>query len=1081
MRICSSCKGEVEAATGQCLSCGQGQSGSGPAESDRPVPTNEIGSIRLQTPNKRIYPVAENTVAKVGEALGAAADPGMREGEVPDAEAADVGVPDVEVAAVVMVAAAVAEELESVGAEQAGAKEAQSGDAEEAKGLRATYKARHIRPSQLTGPSKRLVLLAIAQIMLVAVLMALQKVHQPQVNSVVSGAAGGTFTVPLVVFIVMVMSVAAGYWFGLAGALRVRPGVGIPIAALATWTLADVPISSLRLGATTVDPHLSDAGLRWAQLGILAVFWAWLGGTTAAAWYARRKRPVVAPAPGGQPWHPGIFRVTLACVLAYYALEFVIWVLYAQAGLAATGTGSLLADLGVQAVLLPTFLVLVVLLGSTDLLEWGEIAVQSIVVGPKRDRPRWLLAILTLMAALATIANVVRIDGINIVLELAVLGVPAIFLAALVRLAPGYGDWSDDLRSRAVITGATVTFLYVAILPAVTSAIRDAVGWSAQLDYQFYWLVSTPVALSVLTVGLFFLAQRRIGKPEQRGRGLLLVIVGVLITIAGLPAFLSAANLPAVFPQQHFSLLSGLQAVAAVGTLSWLIILAVRGRESSAAQLANLLALLAGLQIIRWILDLLNEISVLGADSDYVLAGLFFLTVFWGFAMSGENLTGDKANSALYPRDGRILLSVGYSLVSTATLLYLGEVRTPAKGVSPPSYLTADPVTPLGLATLGSALVVVAFVARMSPSAHSPAHATPAGQANATSAFPSGSRIRAHSAAQVGIAGVGAVATGAALVILGSALPRLTQANAALVGTPYKAPVPGPGCDTGGALWTVTPGERVTTECGAGGLHVEIGPGRGDEGDVKFLPPNGFTSQNYRISVQITFGSGFDGCAGIYTRGSAAGRYLTAVCGDNSVGIDKQGAHGSSMIYLNYVGRTLTYTIAAVSQGSDQSVYVNGAKIGTVADAAFSTTEYIGLGIVNSGNRAEAAVFSNFKFTPLPAARQTSDGQSLAYRQRGPVPSQIQQGFVLRCQLNSCRRPSRTTLARRRTALTADRATGAPRGGRRGAYEAIRIPPMTTRASETVASSATGGKRRPIAARGAETAWPALTGSPPWS
>ena len=84
----------------------------------------------------------------------------------------------------------------------------------------------------------------------------------------------------------------------------------------------------------------------------------------------------------------------------------------------------------------------------------------------------------------------------------------------------------------------------------------------------------------------------------------------------------------------------------------------MRRRESSAAQLANLLALLAGLQIIRWILDLLNEISSLSADSDYVLAGLFFLTVFWGFAMSGENLTGTKANSALYPRDGRILLSV---------------------------------------------------------------------------------------------------------------------------------------------------------------------------------------------------------------------------------------------------------------------------------------------------------------------------------------------------------------------------------------------------------------------------------------
>jgi hypothetical protein len=129
----------------------------------------------------------------------------------------------------------------------------------------------------------------------------------------------------------------------------------------------------------------------------------------------------------------------------------------------------------------------------------------------------------------------------------------------------------------------------------------------------------------------------------------------------------------------------------------------------------------------------------------------------------------------------RILLSVSYSLVSTATLLYLGAVRTPAKGVSPPSYLTADLVTPLGLATLGSALVVVAFVARMSrASAHPPVPATSGRQPDATSASSSGSRIRTRSVAQVGITGVGAVATGAALVILGSALPRLNRAEAAV-------------------------------------------------------------------------------------------------------------------------------------------------------------------------------------------------------------------------------------------------------------------------------------------------------------
>jgi hypothetical protein len=35
------------------------------------------------------------------------------------------------------------------------------------------------------------------------------------------------------------------------------------------------------------------------------------------------------------------------------------------------------------------------------------------------------------------------------------------------------------------------------------------------------------------------------------------------------------------------------------------------------------------LQLVRWLLDLLRAIAALGADSDYLLAGLFFLTVLW--------------------------------------------------------------------------------------------------------------------------------------------------------------------------------------------------------------------------------------------------------------------------------------------------------------------------------------------------------------------------------------------------------------------------------------------------------------------
>jgi hypothetical protein len=961
MVICSYCEGEVEAATGRCLSCGCDQPGSDPEANDGPSATQEFGSIPPQTVDMRIYWVAEIAQSETGAGPGAA-EPGAEQAAVDT-----------------VVSAAHAGEAD------AGKADAGKADRDEDT-LAGAYSARRIRIKRLKTPAlKRLIWAAIVQIVIVAVLMALQKVHQPQVNSGVPGATGGTFVVPVAVFVVMVVSIAAGYWFGLAGAIRVRPSSGIPIAALATWALADGPVTSLRLGGTRIDPQLSYAGLRWGQLGVLAVFWIWLGGATVARWQAQRKGPVAAPDPASEPWHPRIFQGALVCVLAYYALELAIWVLYARAGLAATGTGSLLEDLGVQAVLLPAFLVFVILLGSTDLLEWGEIGVRSAVARASRAQRPTLMTIVTALVAVAMIANVVRLDGANVPLELAVVSVPVVVVALLVRLAPGYGKWSSDIRSRAVFVGAVAIFGYIIILSNITSAIRSAIGWPYQFDPGFYSLVSIPIALTALTIGFFLLASPRTGKPEQRGRGLVLVIAGILITIAGLPAFLSASGLPAVFPGQHFSTLSGVQLAAALGTIGWLISLAMRRRMAGAGQLASVLALLAGLLIVSLILGLLNTFVSLGADSDYLLAAVFFLPVFWGFAMSGDNLTGPKANSAAYPRDGRILLLVSYTLISDATLLYLGALREPGTGQGPQDYLTADPVTPLGLAALGSALVIVAFIARMNRvtdgTAAGASSVALGGQGSQAAARPSGRSVpgprqpggprrptRSHSAAPVGIAVVGALATAAALVIFGSALPGLTRANAVLLRTPYKAPIPGPGCDTHGALWTVTPGEPITTTCGKAGLHVEIGPGPGIGGDVKFLPQNGFTSQNYRISVKIVFSKGFDGCAGIFTRASSAGRYLTAVCGDGSVNIEKQGLHGISRLYLNFTSRALTYIVTATSQGSDQSVYVDGTEMGTIADAAFPTTEYIGLGIVSNSSVAESAVFSCFSFTPLPAS-----------------------------------------------------------------------------------------------------------------
>lgn len=914
--------------------------------------------------------IAERGAAEAGVAGGDLADAGTARAAVPCAEAAaaDVGIADVAIPE-----AAVAES-EIADRRPEGAGRVKDREDEEAENLRGMFKARLIHPNRLNSPLKVLIWLAVIQIAVVAVLMAVQKVPQPQINSSVRDSVGGDFAVPLVVLIVMTVSVAAGYWFGLAGALRVRTSVGVPVAALVTWTLTDYPIAVLRAGSTRAG-QVSIGGLLWAQLGVLAVFWVWLAWVALARRRARATRLVVRADPEGKPWQPRVFLGAGGCVLAYYALEFAIWVQFARSGQTAGGTGFLLNGLGLQSVLLPTFLVLVLLLGSTDLLEWGEITVRWVVVKVGRVWPPWLLVIAMLLAAVAILVNVIRLDGRNVLLELAVIGIPAGLIAALVRLAPGYGHWSDDIRSRAVTTGAVVIFAYTTILLSITSAVLGELGWPSRFDARFYALVSTPVALAALTAGVFILARGALG-PEQHGRGLLLVIAAAVIIIAGLPDFLAATRLPAVFPPRHFGLLNGLLFVAAAGTILGITRLAILGRLRAAGRpLANAFGLLIGLQLVRWVFDLLQVIAKLGADSDYLLAGLFFLTVLWGFATTGDKLTGSKANSAEYPRDGRILLTVSYTFVSSAILLYLGALHGPAGALAPPSYLTDDLSTPVGLLVLGPALVIVAFVTRLTkPPAKT---AAPAAE-SATWAAELAERLRVRDripsagAIQLGVVVIGTVLTAVSVALVATGgLPDLARASAAQLGRAYTAPVPGPDCDPGGAIWFVARGEPVSTQCERNGLLVTAKPH--GNGDVTFQPSDGFASPNYRISVTVTFSSHFDGCVSIFTRSSADGRYYNNLCGDNSAGILvlKLRTQSESLLASGTVQPARSYTIMTVSDGTSQSLFINGTKIDSVINNELPATINVGLVLGNQSGTSESAIFKNFKFTPLPESSHT--------------------------------------------------------------------------------------------------------------
>jgi hypothetical protein len=209
-----------------------------------------------------------------------------------------------------------------------------------------------------------------------------------------------------------------------------------------------------------------------------------------------------------------------------------------------------------------------------------------------------------------------------------------------------------------------------------------------------------------------------------------------------------------------------------------------------------------------------------------------------------------------------------------------------------------------------------------------------------------------------------------ALVATGG-LPDLARASAAQLGRAYTAPVPGPDCDAGGAIWFVARGEPVSTQCERNGLLVTAKPH--GNGDVTFQPSDGFASPNYRISVTVTFSSRFDGCVSIFTRSSAAGRYYNNLCGDNSAGILALNVktQSESQLASGTVQPAHSYTIMTVSDGTSQSLFINGTKIDSVINRELRATINVGLALSNLSGSSESAIFNNFTFTPLPESSHT--------------------------------------------------------------------------------------------------------------
>ncbi len=820
----------------------------------------------------------------------------------------------------------------------------------EEEGPVATFRKRRIAFKTLSRPLQVLLLLTLAQIGVVALLLATQNLPQPRVSSGV--IAGGQFyVVPLAAFIVLAVSLTAGTWFALAGALRVHWGTRMLVIALATGLLAYSPI--LQLTTTTGLPEeqfVTEVRVRWIQLALLALFWVWATGVSVVRWRARRKGAVFPL--DSRPWHGWVFGLAVAPILLYYALDLVIWRAYAIAGFPGEGSALFLFGISSPSSLLPLFLPLLLYWSSTDLLEWSETVAKSVITVTRRVS--WLLVTVTTLAAVGMLVNVLRLEGRGIVLGLVLFAVLAGIVALVVHFARIHSDWPAQIPPLVLLLGAILLYLLYDAPSDLIGALAIAHGLVQEMLFSLSSLVMMPVLLIALTTGLVLVARGRLGKPKQGAIGLFLVMVTLLSLVLDLPNILSAAGLSVAVLQQPYHLLRDMVLFATVGALIWISYLLVRQRplREAASTLTSVFFLLAGLQAIDWLNDLTNGINALGALSPLLLAGLFVLTVLWDFVTSGEQVT--NTDNPAFPREGRILLYLGYTLVATSLLLYIGSLRDQATGAPAPNYLSIEIATPVGLFLLGSPMVVLTFllsVGRRLPHPAVVAAPQPAGQVSSRTT-------------QFGIVGSGVVAFVLVMIFLiSSALPRLVHANQVLLGqATYTAKSPGPGCDTGGAIWTIEPDAPINLRCLPTGTQITAIPGK--IGLVDFLHPEMNQVQNYRVSVHIDFSSAPHVCVGILTRASGTDYYENAICADGAWELGRSSDKFTALAY-GQVALARAYTLEATTDGPKQSLTINGIEKASVTDATWVTGS-IELGVLNNATSTKSVVLSDYSYTPLP-------------------------------------------------------------------------------------------------------------------
>jgi len=855
----------------------------------------------------------------------------------------------------------------------------------------------------------RLDQLALIQTALIAVLLVTQFVRQPYLSSGVAAQGGLPYGVPLAAFVVLIISLVAGYCLLAAGAFRSPRRIRVPVIALITALLAIQPVTSL----TATGSGGAQPLTRWlsvAQLAVLGAFLA-LAFLVSAGNVAGPVRRIPHPEGKTSERRPrgASARSAVCFLLAYYGLQLVIWLAFAVTGRAPAGAGILLHSVGAEVLVLPLVLVFPILAFSTDWVSrLQRIVRQALDFRQKEQRPARFsrsLLVLTAVVAAGMLGYEIATAHAGLPGGLAAVVVIAGIMALLVRLARVDEKWPADVERKWLFTAAA--FFFVDFLLLV-----DLNPFSAGLPNLVVGIIASlaraPIALGTLTVALWLIMKGRAGQRAAGTGGLLLAMVALIVLAATYPAALAAAGRSTPRPSD---ILGAIIICAATGTLVWLATVVPRRKPGErAVWLRDVLILLLGLLSVRGVYAFLQLVSGLGPHYTAVLAAVFLLPPLWVYLVAAaqrrlakpvpehpapgpehatrlSRLVGIMNGEEQGPAGGKQagpagdpfgepfrLMQTGSVLILNCLFLYLGTFREPVSGAVLPSFLHSDLTASAGLLLLAPPVVVLGFVLRIRRRSRRETHRARDGTSPARPAVTQRQPVGVAGPPGVGVAGrrgvgvtgrraVGVAAGTTAVVtvaLFAVAFPRTLHTSE---NRPYRAATPGASCDDGAAYWALTRPAPVSIGCASPGLRLTVAGRKSSV--MTFVPPGGYFGDDYRASIRVRFTRLARGCVLVETRVSASGYYWDDVCDSGTWAIER--FTGSTHVILadGLIAPARAYTVTVTAAGGNERLGVDGVQLASVSDPRYSSTRNLAVGIQNLTGRPGQAVLSHFAFTPV--------------------------------------------------------------------------------------------------------------------